>query len=206
MERSVINAATSLTSRRGRVYVVSGPSGVGKDLLLNELMAAPNAPHGVERIVTATTRPPRAGERDGVDYHFLTETEFRTRRDAGWFLESAEFAGELYGTPREPVDLLPVRGVDVILKIDTQGALTVRRTVREALLVFIVPPSIEALRRRLRGRGTDSEAAIEKRLADANREMETAGQYDMVVINEHISTAVDALRAIILADRHRVER
>ncbi len=204
MLRADLNRITSITSPRGRVFVVSGPSGVGKDVVLRELMNAPNRLPGLARIVTATTRPPRQGEVDGVDYHFLSDDEFMEREAAGWFLETAGFLQYRYGTPFGPIPEHVASGTDVILKIETKGAREVRRRLPEARLVLIMPPSLDVLEARLRSRGTESAEDIRRRIAEAERELSEARDYDAVIVNDHIGVAVDALRAIILADRCRI--
>jgi guanylate kinase len=205
MDRTELQSATTLTSRQGRVYVVSGPSGVGKDMVLAEMLAGPFRLDGIHRVVTATTRPARSFERDGIDYHFLSEDEFAARERSGWFLETAPFGPARYGTPRGPVETLPAQGLDVILKIDTKGAMQVKALAPGCVLVFIWPPSVEELETRLRSRSTEKAGEIAERMRTARQELATVHRYDFVIVNRHVSVAADALRAIIVADRHRLD-
>jgi guanylate kinase len=160
----------------------------------------------IHRVVTATTREPRYLEQDGVDYHFLSRDEFLRRKAEGWFLETAEFAGALYGTPMAPVRDLPEQGTDVILKIEVQGARRIRELVPDAMLIFVWPPSVDELIARLVGRNTESDAQVEARKAQAMLELKAAREYDAVIVNDYVCRAADALRAIVLADRCRVRR
>ncbi|HZO91890.1 MAG TPA: guanylate kinase [Chthonomonadaceae bacterium] len=191
----------SSPARRGLLFVVSGPSGVGKDTLLDRLLERVS---GVVRSVSATTRTPRPGEIHGVDYFFLTRSEFETGIAQDLFLEYAPYGENLYGTPRQEVARLLERGLDVILKIEVKGALLVRRLAPEAILIFIQPPSLQELERRLRARGTDSEDRIAARLDIARTELVCIPQYDYLVTNDDLEAAVDALRSIILAERCRI--
>jgi guanylate kinase len=188
-------------TRYGRLFVVSGPSGVGKDVVLERLFA--RVP-GVVRSVSATTRALRPGETDGVDYHFLTQEQFEAGIARDYFLEYARYGEDLYGTPRDKVEELRARGQDVILKIEVQGAQEIRRLVPDAVLIFIQPPSLAELERRLRGRGTDSEARIRERLAIAPQELACIHAYDYLITNDTIDDAVDIFRAVIIAERHRI--
>ena len=195
------------TSRRGRLIVLSGPSGVGKDAVLAPLFAAGTCPPRLRRCITATTRDPRPGEVEGVDYFFLAREEFERRIAEGFFLEHACYAGRFYGTPRWWVDLERDRGNDVLLKIDVQGARQVRAAAADAVLVFIAPPSMEELERRLRRREEAADPAdLARRLAIARDELALAPEYDYLVVNETIGQAVEDLRAIVLAERLRTRR
>lgn len=193
-----------LLPRRGRLCVFSGPSGSGKDAVLEAMMNAPHALPGVEKCVTATTRPPRPGEVHGRDYWFLTREQFERGVAEGRFLEHALYNGEWYGTPRPWVEERIRAGVDVILKIEVQGARQVKQNWPSAVLVFLAPPSWEELERRIRSRATDDEEAIRNRLAIARLEMEAASEYTYLIINEVLAEAADALRAIVLAERCRI--
>ena len=181
-------------TREARLFVVSGPSGVGKGTLVALLR---------ERLtrlgltVSATTREPRPGEVDGVSYHFLDDAEFERRVGEGEFLEWAWVHGHRYGTLRSEVERVLAEGRSVVLEIDVQGALSVRASHPEAVLVFIEPPSPEELERRLRGRGTEDEASIERRLANARREMSYADRYDVRIVNDDLDRAVDELAHVI---------
>lgn len=147
--------------------------------------------------VSATTRSPRPGEVDGASYYFLTEDEFRRRVAAGEFVEWAEVHGHLYGTLVSEVDRLLAKGTSLVLEIDVQGALNVRKVYPSAVLIFIEPPSLEELERRLRGRKTEDEASIELRLADARSEMELASQYDARIVNDTVDRAATELDSVM---------
>lgn len=191
------------TKRLGNLIVLSGPSGVGKDTLLRQLQE--RVP-GVVKCLTATTRPPREGERHGVDYLFLSEEEFERWIAEGRFLEYVRYNQAYYGTPLQMVEEPRVKGLDVILKIEVQGGLQVRQRVPEAILIFVQPPSLEVLRQRLAARGTDSAEQIARRLHIAQEEMRVLPQYDYLVTNDELEQAVDLLRAIILAERARIRK
>jgi guanylate kinase len=165
------------------LVILSGPSGVGKDTIIAALQARRRRPD-YHYVVTCTTRSPRPGEADGVSYRFLSAAEFEGLREAGELLESAEVHGNWYGTPRDDVRQALVAGSDVILKIDVQGARAVKELVPEALLIFLVPPSLEALFERLRARATESADELEVRQRNAAIELARQGDYDYVVVNE----------------------
>ncbi|HEY3297720.1 MAG TPA: guanylate kinase [Armatimonadota bacterium] len=183
------------------LIVLSGPSGVGKDTLLDRLE---QKCLGLERCVTYTTRAPRPMEVSGADYHFVSEDEFQRIIAEDGFLEYAKVHLNHYGTPSVPVANSRAKGLDVVLKIDVQGGLTVKVKVPDAVMIFIAPPSLEELERRLRARTTDTEAAITKRLADARNEIAKISEYDYLVVNDDIDTAVDRLNCIITAERSRI--
>ena len=192
---------------RGKIIVLSGPSGAGKDAVLAPLFAAGTCPPRLRRCITATTRAPRAGEIDGVDYFFLAAEEFRRRITEGFFLEHACYAGRYYGTPRWWVAKERDGGNDVLLKIDVQGALQVREAAPDAVLVFIAPPSLAELERRLCGRDPGADPAdLARRLAIARDELALAPRYDYQVVNDTIERAVEDVRAIVLAERCRTRR
>lgn len=175
----------------GRLLVISGPSGAGKTTVVQNFLA--ERPPNVELSVSATTRESRPGERDGVDYHFLSREEFERRIEEGRFLEHAEVYENLYGTLREPVERALSEGRTLILEIDVQGAESVRRTGLPAVSVFVAPPSLEDLERRLEKRGTPPELR-EKRLRAAEAEMAKASQYDATVVNDTVEGAVSQLK------------
>lgn len=181
--------AVDWTTLPGRLVVLSGASGAGKSTLVRRLIEKLDG--RVEASVSATTRPPRLGEIPGVSYKFVTPEEFEALR--GDLLESAEVHGAWYGTPAEPARQALARGVCVILTIDVQGGLQVRRKVPNALLVFVRAPSPEILEARLRARGTDDEAAIQRRLANARRETEMAKDYDVHLVNDDLDACVNEL-------------
>ncbi|MGH2444489.1 MAG: guanylate kinase [Thermoleophilaceae bacterium] len=184
------------------LVVVSGPSGVGKSTIVAAL--ARRNPQVVP-IVTATTRPQRAGEIDGVHYHFLSEAEFTALMERDGLLEHANNHGYWYGTPIDQVRGILAAGRDAILTISPEGARNVRQQVPDALLIFVMPPSMEALTHRLRGRGSESEASLERRRRDAERWIAEAGDYDAVVVNEtgHVEEAADRIWEIIQAEARR---
>jgi guanylate kinase len=177
-----------------RVFVITGPSGVGKGTLIRGLMERLRQ---LELSVSATTRAPRPGERDGVDYHFLTREEFDGRVAAGEFVEHADYAGRSYGTLRAELEQRIARGVPVVLEIEVQGARQVRAAMPDAVQVFIAPPSLQALRTRLIGRGTDDGAEVERRLGVAEQELEARPEFEHVVINDRLEDAIDQLSAIV---------
>ncbi len=179
---------------KARLFVISGPAGTGKGTLVARIRdRRPN----LDLSVSATTRKPREGERDGVAYYFLSEDEFTRRVEAGDFLEWDGHFDKRYGTLRSEVDARLEAGHSVILEIDVNGALNVKRVCPDAVLVFIAPPSLEVLEARLRGRGTETEEQIALRLGRVEMEMAKAAQYDEVVVNDDLETAVDELDAIM---------
>lgn len=184
------------------LVVVSGPSGVGKDTIIDALRARPRDPD-YHYVVTCTTRDPRPGEKAGRSYHFLTRERFKALRDAGAFLEWAEVHGNLYATPRAEVRRALAAGHDVILKIDVQGAAAVKASVPDALLIFVVPPSLEALFLRLRSRATESAGELEIRQRNAAIELARQGDYDEVVLNAdgQVERTAEQIDAIIRSER-----
>lgn len=188
----------------GKLFILSAPSGAGKTTLLKKVMA--DLP-GLAFSVSHTTRLPRAGEVDGVDYHFVSRARFESMREQGIFLEWAEVHGNLYGTSRPAVLAQLATGLDVILDIDVQGAAVLRNSaVIPAASLFISPPSLSELERRLRGRETDSEETILLRLKNARKEMQAAVDYEYLIINDRLEQAIDTLRAIVIAERSRGHR
>ncbi len=184
-----------------RAVVITGPSGVGKGTLIRSLR---ERMPDLELSVSATTRRPRTGETQDVDYHFLAPEEFERRVDAGDFVEHASYAGARYGTLRAELETRTAAGAPVVLEIELQGARQVRETMPSAVQVFIAPPSLEALRARLIGRGTDEPAQIEARLRTAERELAAQDEFAHVVVNDRLEDAVEALAAIVrnaVADR-----
>jgi guanylate kinase len=179
-----------------RVFVITGPSGVGKGTLIRGLM---------ERLpqlalsVSATTRQPRPGERGGVDYHFLTPAEFQRRVQQGDFVEYADYAGRRYGTLREELQNKMADGGAVVLEIEVQGASQVRASVPDAVQIFIAPPSLDALRTRLVGRGTDDHEEVQRRLQVAERELTAQSDFAHVVVNDRLDEALEQLVAIVAA-------
>jgi len=177
-----------------KVFVVTGPSGVGKGTLIRGLLERVS---GLELSVSATTRAPRPGEVDGVDYHFLTPDEFDARVAAGDFVEHATYSGNRYGTLRSELERPLAKGEGVVLEIEVQGARQVRAAIPEAVAVFIAPPSREALRARLLSRGTDSSEQVDARLQTAVRELEAQPEFAHVVVNDRLEEATGELASIV---------
>ena len=188
---------------KGNLFIVTGPSGAGKGTVLGRLLPTMEQ---LQYSVSATTRAPREGEEDGVNYYFLNRNDFLNMVDRGEFLEYAEYVGNFYGTPAGPVDECLEKGVDVILEIEVQGALTVKSKRPEAKLVFIIPPTFADLELRLRSRGSESDEVIAKRLEKAKEEYSMANHYDYIVCNGEVELAVEELRSIIKAARCTVDR
>ena len=190
--------------RKGKLFVISGPSGAGKGTICNALMAAAG-PDELCLSISVTTRAPRKGEQDGVNYYFITEEEFNDLREHGGLLEFAEVFDHHYGTPKDKVVEKLKAGTDVILEIDTQGAQKVRNSYPDGVLIFILPPSMQELRRRITGRATDTEESISKRLSMALTEISCIDKYDYAVVNDELDEAVERVQAIIKAEHSRVD-
>lgn len=188
-----------MPAERGSLIVVSGPSGSGKTTICDRL----EKDYGCEYVVTATTRAPRQGERDGVDYHFYSRAEFERRLAAGEFLEHATVHGNLYGTPRHSVESALARGATLILEIDTQGAAQIRKSKIHHTSVFIDVPSMETLERRLRSRATDSDEIIAARLKRAGEEILEGKSYSIIIVNDDLDRALRALATELGLSRHR---
>ncbi|MGZ5382123.1 MAG: guanylate kinase [Thermoanaerobaculia bacterium] len=186
---------------RGDLFIVSSPSGAGKTTLIRRVLEDPRIGGMLHFSVSHTTRPPRTGERDGVEYHFVDEAGFRAIEESGGFLEWAVVHGNLYGTSRAEVEPRLERGLDVLLDIDVQGARQVRSHVPEAVKVIVFPPSREVLEARLKARASDAPEVVRRRLAAARKEMEEWGEFDYAIINEDLEAAVDELRSILVARR-----
>lgn len=189
------------SGNKGILFVLSAPSGGGKSTILKQVMS--DLP-GLVFSVSHTTRAPRPGEQDGRDYHFVSREDFKAIRDRqpSGFLEWAEVHGNMYGTSRDEVEKHLQAGMDVVLDIDVQGAMQVRKT-SDPVMVFIVPPSLSELERRLRGRGTESEENIALRLENARDELGYKDIYDYLVVNDILPEAIESLRAVIIAERLR---
>jgi len=188
---------------RGLLFIVSAPSGAGKTTLVERLVA--QTPR-LRMSRSYTSRAAREGETDGVDYNFVTRERFEGMIAAGAFLEHADVFGNLYGTGRADTDRLLAGGDDVVLVIDVQGARQIRKRGVPTTTVFVMPPSLEILEHRLRGRSKDSEAAVQRRLQVAREEVAAFSEYDYVVINDELTAAVDRLRGIVVAERARLHR
>lgn len=182
----------------GNLFIITAPSGAGKTSLVKGLLAADPQ---VLRSVSYTTRSPRPGETDGIDYHFIDETRFLNMLSESAFLECAEVHGARYGTSQEQVNAVLQAGNDVVLEIDWQGAAQVRSLYPQAVSIFVLPPSREALRERLKARGQDSEEVIARRFAAAREEMSHVGEFDYVTINDEFDVALQDICAIVRAQR-----
>jgi guanylate kinase len=180
--------------RQGRLFVVSGPSGAGKGTVVSEVLR--RKPE-VVLSVSATTRPARQGEREGIDYRFISVAEFLGMRDRGEFLEWAEVYGNYYGTPRAPVEIALSSGRDVLCELDIQGAQSVKKAMPKAVLVFIEPPSLDDLLLRLRGRGTEDPESISKRVMAAYDEVKNKMLYDHIIVNDDVAEAAAAFTRIL---------
>lgn len=189
-----------MSRKRGKLYVISGPSGTGKGTICAEILKEV----GNEFSVSMTTRSPRPGEAHGKDYFFVTKEEFEANIAGGGFLEYATVFDNYYGTPKDMVMSRLERGRNVILDIDVQGGLQVKKAMPEAVLTFILPPSLQVLRARLEGRGTESREDIEKRLGQAVNEIKLIGEYDYFVVNDILEESVEAVRSIMSAEASRV--
>ena len=185
-------------NRKGRLFVVTAPSGAGKTSLID---AVTREDRSLKISVSYTTRAPRPGEKEGLDYHFVDEPTFRTMRERGEFLESAEVHGNHYGTAKRVILDALTQGDDLILEIDWQGAQQVRRLYPDCVGIFILPPSIEELERRIRTRGQDAEGVIRRRVANAREELAHAGEFKYAIINKDFETARRELASIIERER-----
>ncbi len=204
---AVVKVVNEMRKQRGLLIVLSGPSGVGKGTVRKELFSQPDTNY--EYSISMTTRSPREGEVDEVDYFFKTRNEFEELIEQGQLLEYAEFVGNYYGTPLEYVNKMRDAGRDVFLEIEVQGAAQVRDKVPDGLFIFLAPPSLSELEERLVGRGTESDEVIASRLRAARQELEMMNLYDYVVENDEVENACDRINAIIIAEhckRERVEK
>ena len=183
---------------RGTLFIISAPSGTGKGTIVSRILASDPS---IYFSVSATTRSPREGEVNGVNYLFISRDEFTELIDNGGMLEHAEFCGNLYGTPKKAVYDKLDEGRDVILEIETVGAAKVMSACPEAVSIFILPPSLGELRRRLENRGTDSPEVIERRIAEARAEVEKSRNYDYVVVNDYLEEAVEQVKAVMSASK-----
>ena len=186
-------------NKKGQLIVVSGPSGVGKGTVLKEYL---NSRDGIAYSVSATTRQPRPSEENGIHYYFLSREEFERTAAEGGMLEYASYNGNYYGTPKAPVEQQRNQGNDVVLEIEVQGALQVKKSCPDALLIFVAPPSFEELKNRLTGRQTEDAKTVENRLNIARQELMCAGEYDYIIVNDTVEQAVRRLEQIISANRY----
>ncbi|MDI9496289.1 MAG: guanylate kinase [Bacillota bacterium] len=187
----------------GLLVVISGPSGAGKGTICMQLLMEMSF---LKVSVSATTRKPREGEKDGIDYFFIEEEEFLKRVKNNEFLEYAKVYGNYYGTPKEEVFKQLKAGKDIILEIDIQGALQVKKNYPMGVFIFILPPSLTELKNRIEGRGTDSKEVILRRMESAYDELNYAFQYDYVVVNDRVDIATEKIKHIILAEKNRAIR
>ena len=188
---------------KGGVFIISGPSGSGKDTVLSELFR--NRPDLLFSI-SSVTRPMRSGEREGEKYNFISREKFEYMIDNDMLLEHNVFVNNYYGTPREPVERAIAEGKDIIIEVDVNGAAQIRQKLPEAVSIFIMPPSFHELKRRLRGRGTESEELIEKRLNSALGEIKRATEYDYIIVNDNITAAADDILSVILSSSFKTDR
>ena len=189
--------------RKGLLMVVSGPSGTGKGTVCSELLAQAE---DLAYSISATTRQPRAGEVDGKNYYFMDKAEFEQKIAEGGFLEYANVYGNYYGTPLGKIEERLAKGEDILLEIDTQGALNVMKKCPDGLFIFLVPPSLAELERRIRGRGSETEESLQKRMGSACKEIEDGRKYSYVVVNDTGKHAVQRILAIRAAEHCRVDR
>ena len=188
----------------GQIIVISAPSGAGKGTIIKKLLENNSKDRWLS--VSATSRKPRTGEKDGVNYYFITEDEFKNKIKEEYFLEYTNYAGNYYGTPKEYIREKINKGIDVILEIEIEGATNIKKLIPEALFIFIMPPSLKELVKRLKGRGTETNDKIIKRFNAAYREVNEVTKYNYVVVNDEIDTAVDKIESIIKAEKCRVDR
>ncbi|ADI27356.1 guanylate kinase [Geobacillus sp. G4] len=193
-----------MKNERGLLIVMSGPSGVGKGTVRKALFSQPDI--NLHYSVSVTTRKPREGEVEGVDYFFRTREQFEQMIRENKLLEWAEYVGNYYGTPIDYVEKTLAEGKDVFLEIEVQGAMKVRRAFPEALFIFLAPPSLTELEKRIMGRGTESKELIENRLRAAKEELEMMDEYDYVVENDEVELACERIKAIVIAEHCRRER
>lgn len=190
---------------KGTLIVFSGPSGSGKGTILSNFYSS-YADDKIKYSVSATTRSPREGEKDGVNYFFKTKEEFENMISDGQFLEWAKFCDNYYGTPKKAVTDLVDSGYDVILEIETVGAMNVKKNFPDAVMVFVLPPSVEELKKRLSGRGTETEDVIEKRIETALGELPLAQKYDYVIVNDEVEKATEKFWTIVRAERLKTNK
>ena len=190
--------------KNGNLIVISGFSGAGKGTVIAELLKNDDKSRWLS--VSATSRGMREGEKEGVNYYYLTEEEFKKKIDEDYFLEYTNYAGNFYGTPKEHIKKHLEKGIDVILEIEIEGATNIKKLIPEAIFIFIMPPSLKTLVKRLKGRGTESNDKIIKRFHEAYKEINEVTKYNYVVVNDEIQDTVNTIEAIIKAEKCRVDR
>ena len=191
------------TKKRGTLIVISAPSGAGKGTVISNLLEKEN---NLWLSVSATSRAPRTNDIEGKTYYFYSKEEFENKIKEGYFLEYAEYAGNYYGTPKKIIEEKLNEGIDVILEIEIQGAMQIKNLIPESIFIFIMPPTLEELKRRLVGRNTDSKDKIIERFKIAYKEINEVSKYNYVVVNDEVNNAVRKIQAIIKAEKCRVDR
>ena len=191
------------TKKRGTLIVISAPSGAGKGTVISKLLEKEN---NLWLSVSATSRAPRTNDIEGETYYFYSKEEFENKIKEGYFLEYAEYAGNYYGTPKKIIEEKLNEGIDVILEIEIQGAMQIKNLIPESIFIFIMPPTLEELKRRLVGRNTDSKEKIIERFKIAYKEINEVSKYNYVVVNDEVDNAVRKIQAIIKAEKCRVDR
>ncbi len=191
------------TKKRGTLIVISAPSGAGKGTVISNLLEKEN---NLWLSVSATSRAPRTNDIEGETYYFYSKEEFENKIKEGYFLEYAEYAGNYYGTPKKIIEEKLNEGIDVILEIEIQGAMQIKNLIPESIFIFIMPPTLEELKRRLVGRNTDSKEKIIERFKIAYKEINEVSKYNYVVVNDEVNNAVRKIQAIIKAEKCRVDR
>ncbi len=192
-----------MVAEKGMLIVVSAPSGTGKGAIIKKLLIEDK---NITHSVSATTREPRKGEKDGVSYFFMNKSDFKKMITKGALIEWDEYCGNYYGTPKKYIDDVTAAGGDVILDITVAGAVNIKKECPEAVMIFVLPPSIKELERRIKDRGTDSTADISSRLEFAYSEFNNIGDYEYAVVNDNLDTAVEEVKAIIAAERMKYKR
>ena len=188
----------------GQIIVISAPSGAGKGTVIAELLKNDNKSRWLS--VSATSRAMREGEKEGVNYYYITEDDFKEKIENDYFLEYTNYAGNFYGTPKEYIKNHLEQGIDVILEIEIEGATNIKKLIPEALFIFIMPPSLKTLIKRLKKRGTESNDKIIKRFHEAYKEINEVTKYNYVVVNDELKDTVNTIEAIIKAEKCRVDR